>query len=88
MIKEGKMPKKVTAANAKEKWNFYFPTLLKAQMHLKLLEIKKNGQQSAMLRSLVRMFVEDKLSDEQLETLKTFIEEETIITETGKQSKL
>jgi|LGVE01.1.fsa_nt_gb hypothetical protein len=81
------MPRKVTAASAKEKWNFYFPKLLKAQMHLKLLEVDKRGQQSALLRALITLFVEGKL-DNQLPHLKKLIDDETYITEHNKQSKL
>lgn len=79
------MPKKVTAANAKEKWNFYFPQLLKLEMHRKLLDLKLQGKQSALLRSLVRMFVNGDIDEDKLLPI---IEEETYITSTGKASVL
>lgn len=79
------MPKKVTAANAKEKWNFYFPQLLKLEMHRKLLDLKLQGKQSALLRSLVRMFVNGDIDENKLLLI---IEEETYITSTGKASVL
>lgn len=79
------MPKIVNETDAKEKWNFYFPNMLKLEMCHKLLDLNLQGKQSALLRALVRLFVEGKI-DEKL--LKQMIEEETYITTTGKISKL
>lgn len=79
------MPKKVTPADAKEKWNFYFPQLLKLEMHRKLLDMGKQGKQSALLRSLVRMFVD---GDIPVDKLAKLIDEETYIKQSGEPSTL
>lgn len=79
------MPKKVTEANSKDKWNFYFPKLLKLEMHRKLLGLELQGKQSALLRALVRMFVDGDIDETKLAAL---IHEETYITPNGKVSTL
>jgi len=79
------MPKQVTPANVKEKWNFYFPQLLKLEMHKKLVTMNLQGQQSALLRALIRLFVDNKIDETEL---KKVIQEEIYITPNGKQSKL
>lgn len=79
------MPKKITEADSKDKWNFYFPKLLKLEMHKKLLEMGLQGRQSALLRTLVRMFVNDEID---ITNLAKNIEEETYINSTGGNSKL
>lgn len=79
------MPRHVTEANSMDKWNFYFPKLLKLQMQRKLLDMELQGKQSALLRALVKMFVN---GDIPAAELKRLIEEETYITPTGKQSSL
>jgi len=79
------MPKKLTEANEKDKWNFYFPKLLKLQMHHKLLNLGLQNRQSALLRALVRMFVAGEVSDDRVKAL---VEEETYITATDKVSTL
>lgn len=79
------MPKKVTEANSKDKWNFYFPRLLKLEMCHKLLDMDLQNKQSALLRALVRLFVEGAIDETRLRVL---IEEETYITPTNRTSKL
>lgn len=79
------MPRKVSAADAKDKWNFYFPKLLKLEMHRKLLDLGQQGKQSALLRALVRMFVEGHIDE--IKLLER-IDEEVYITQSGKQSIL
>lgn len=79
------MPKKLTEAEVKEKWNFYFPKLLKLEMHKKLLDMELQGKQSALLRSLVRMFVDGDIPEDKIRLL---IDEETYINVTGKSSVL
>lgn len=79
------MPRKVTEAESKDKWNFYFPKLLKLKMHHKLLDLGLQGKQSALLRGLVRMFVDGQIEEA---TICNLIKEETYITPAGKQSKL
>lgn len=79
------MPKKLTEADSKDKWNFYFPRLLKLKMHHKLLSMNLQKRQSALLRALVIMFVEGELPEDRVKTL---IEQETYITETNKTSSL
>lgn len=78
-------PRKVSPADVKDKWNFYFPKLLKLEMHKKLLELGAQGKQSALLRSLVRMFVDGALDETRVLKL---IEEETYVTPGGKISVL
>jgi len=79
------MPKKLTEADSKDKWNFYFPKLLKLQMHHKLLNLGLQNRQSALLRALVRMFVDGDIPEAKLLVL---VEEETYITTTDVTSKL
>jgi len=79
------MSKKLTEANSKDKWNFYFPKLLKLKMHHKLLNMNLQNRQSALLRALVIMFVNDELPEERVKVL---IEQETYITATDKTSTL
>jgi len=79
------MPKKVTPENAKEKWNFYMPLGLKLQMHHKLLSLKQQRKQSALLRALIRMFIAGELDESRLLVL---IEEETYIKQNGSPSIL
>lgn len=79
------MPKKLTEANTKDKWNFYFPKKLKLEMHLKLLNLGLQNRQSALLRALVVMFVKNEIPEERIKAL---IAEETYITATDKISTL
>ena len=79
------MPRKVSTADAKDKWNFYFPKLLKLEMHRKLLNLGQQGKQSALLRTLVRMFVEGHIDETKLLEM---IDEEVYTTQSGKQSIL
>jgi len=79
------MPKLVTPENAKEKWNFYFPLGLKLKMHQKLLKIGQQRKQSALLRALIRMFINNDIDDDKLIEL---IEEETYIKQDGSTSVL
>jgi len=79
------MPKKLTEADSKDKWNFYFPKLLKLQMHHKLLNLGLQNRQSALLRALVRMFVDGDIPEAKLLEL---VKEETYITATDVISKL
>ena len=85
-MKEGaNMPKIVSEADSKDKWNFYFPKLLKLEMHHKLLRLGLQGKQSALLRTLVRMFVNDEIDETKVLDM---INEEVYITASGKQSVL
>jgi hypothetical protein len=79
------MPKKVTPENAKDKWNFYMPLELKLKMHQKLLKMGQQRKQSALIRALIRLFVDDKIDEAQLLTL---IDEETYIKQDGTSSVL
>lgn len=79
------MPKKVEPSDSKSKWNFYFPIGLKLEMQRKLINLQLQGKQSALLRALVTMFVNNELPDDRVKEL---IEQETYITSTGKVSKL
>lgn len=79
------MPVKVTPENAKEKWNFYFPIGLKLQMHQKLLRLGQQKSQSALLRALIRMFVNGDVDEDKLLLL---IEEEIYIKQDGSASTL
>lgn len=79
------MPKIVTEADSKDKWNFYFPKLLKLEMHRKLLSLEAQNKQSALLRSLVRLFVNGEINEKRLLEL---INEESYVTPTGKYSKM
>ena len=79
------MPKIVTPEDAKDKWNFYFPLGLKLKMHQKLLNLGLQRKQSALIRSLIRMFVEGDIDETILYSL---IEEETYIKQDGTTSIL
>jgi len=79
------MPRKVTPENAKDKWNFYMPLGLKLEMHQKLLQLGQQRKQSALLRALIRMFVNGELNESKLLAL---IEEETYIKLDGSSSVL
>jgi len=79
------MPKKLTEADTKDKWNFYFPRLLKLQMHHELLNLGLQNRQSALLRALVRMFVKGEIP---YDRIKELVIEETYITATDKISTL
>lgn len=79
------MPKIVTPENAKEKWNFYMPKGLKLEMHRKLLNLGQQRRQSALLRALVRMFVNGDVDETKLIEL---IDDETYIKQDGTSSVL
>jgi hypothetical protein len=79
------MPIKVSAENAKDKWNFYMPKGLKLEMHRKLLLLGQQRKQSALLRALIRMFVKGDIDETKLLVL---IEEETYIKQDGSTSIL
>lgn len=79
------MPKKLTEAETKDKWNFYFPKLTKLQMQRKLLDMGKQGKQSALLRGLVTMFINGEIPEERISEL---IDQETYVTTNGKISVL
>lgn len=79
------MPKLVTPENAKDKWNFYMPIGLKLEMHRKLLKLGQQRKQSALLRALIRMFINGELNETKLLEL---IEEETYIKQDGTSSVL
>ena len=79
------MPRRVDYDNSKEKWNFYFPIGLKVEMQKKLLDLGLQGKQSALLRALVNMFVNNELP---IDRVKELIEDETYVTSSGKVSKL
>ncbi len=79
------MPKIVTPEDAKEKWNFYMPLGLKLKMHQKLLNLGQQRKQSALLRALIRMFVNGDIDETKLID---FIEDETYIKQDGTSSVL
>jgi hypothetical protein len=79
------MPKIVAPEDAKDKWNFYFPLGLKLKMHQKLLNLGLQRKQSALIRALIRMFVEGDIDETILYSL---IEEETYIKQDGTTSIL
>jgi len=79
------MPRLVRPEDAKEKWNFYFPKMLKLEMHRKLLDIGQQRRQSALLRALVRMFVNGDIDTTKLIPL---MDEETYTKLDGTLSKL
>ncbi len=79
------MPKIVAPENAKEKWNFYMPLGLKLEMHQKLLKLGQQRKQSALLRALIRLFVNGDVNEAKLIEL---IEEETYIKQDGSPSIL
>lgn len=70
------MPKIVTPEDAKDKWNFYMPRGLKLEMHQKLLKLGQQRKQSALLRALIRLFVNGEIDEDKLLLL---IEDETYI---------
>ena len=79
------MPKKLTPADTKDKWNFYIDRLLKAKYCLFLTEHNLVNKQSATLRALMNALVDGKIS---VEMLKPYIDEQTFITPNNKISKL
>lgn len=82
---EVEMPKKLTEAETKDKWNFYIDKLLKAKFCKVLLDNKLVNKQSATLRALMTALVEGKID---INMLKPYIEEQTYITPNNKVSKL
>ena len=79
------MPKKLTEAETKDKWNFYIDKLLKAKFCKVLLDNKLVNRQSATLRALMTALVEGKID---INMLKPYIEEQTYITPNSIVSKL
>ena len=79
------MPKKLTEAETKDKWNFYIDKLLKARYYKLLLDNGLAGKQSATLRALMTALVEGKID---INMLLPYIEEQTYITPNNKISKL
>ena len=79
------MPKIVTPEDAKDKWNFYMPIGLKLEMHQKLLALGQQRKQSALLRALIRMFVNGEVDESKLLDR---IEQETYIKQDGASSVL
>lgn len=79
------MPKKLTEAETKDKWNFYIDKLLKAKYCLLLTKNGLIGKQSATLRALMSALC-DGLID--IEKLRPYIEEQVFITPNNKISKL
>ena len=55
------MPKKLTEAETKDKWNFYIDRLLKAKYCKVLLDNGLNNKQSATLRALMTALVDGKI---------------------------
>jgi len=79
------MPRQVDEAMKADKWNFYFPKLMKLEYMHMLLNNGLQGKQSAAIRALIRLFIAGKIP---MTEVKALIEEETVITEAGKVSKL
>ncbi len=79
------MPKIVTPENAIDKWNFYLPIGLKLEMHKKLLKLGQERKQSALIRALIRMFINGELDETKLLVL---IDDETYIKLDGTTSIL
>lgn len=79
------MPKKLTEAETKDKWNFYIDKLLKAKYCKVLIENNLIGKQSATLRALMSALVDGKID---INMLRPYIEEQTFITPNNKISKL
>ena len=77
------MPKKLTEAETKDKWNFYIDRLLKAKYCKVLLDNGLSNKQSATLRALMTALVEGKID---INMLKPYIEEQTYITPNNKIS--
>ena len=82
------MPKIVAPENAKEKWNFYMPLGLKLVMHQKLLKQGLQRKQSALIRALIRMYIDNEFDSDQDRHLLELIEEETYIKQDGTTSVL
>ena len=79
------MPKKLTEAQTKDKWNFYIDRLLKAQYCLVLKDNGLENAQAATLRAMMAALVHGDIS---FEMLKPYIEEQIYITPNNKISKL
>lgn len=79
------MPKKLTEAETKDKWNFYIDKLLKARYCKVLIENNLDGKQSATLRALMSALVDGKID---INMLRPYIEQQTLITPRNKVSKL
>lgn len=79
------MPRKLTEAETKDKWNFYVDKLLKAQYIATLHNYGLVGQQSATLRALMNAFVDNKID---IDMLKPYIDKQTLLTPNNKVSKL
>lgn len=79
------MPRKLTEAETKDKWNFYVDKLLKARYVCKIKELGLVGKQSAVLRALMDAFVDGRID---IEMLKSYIDKQTLLTPNGKTSKL
>lgn len=79
------MPKKLTAAETKDKWNFYIDRLLKAKYCKVLMDNGLYSKQSATLRALMCALVDGKID---INMLKPYIDEQTYITPNDKVSKL
>lgn len=79
------MPKKLTEAETKDKWNFYIDKLLKAKYCKVLIENNLDDKQSATLRALMSALIDGKID---INMLRPYIEEQTFITPRNKVSKL
>lgn len=79
------MPKKLTEAETKDKWNFYIDKLLKAKYCKVLADNNLYGKQSATLRALMTALVEGKID---INMLMPYIDAQTFITPNNKVSKL
>ncbi len=79
------MPKKLTEAETKDKWNFYIDKLLKAKYCKVLIENNLDGKQSATLRALMSALIDGKID---INMLRPYIEQQTFITPRNKVSKL
>lgn len=79
------MPKKLTEAETKDKWNFYIDKLLKAKYCKVLIENNLDGKQSATLRALMSALIDGKID---INMLRPYIEQQTLITPRNKVSKL
>ena len=55
------MPKKLTEAETKDKWNFYISKILKAKYCKTLIDNNLVGKQSATLRALISAFIDGKI---------------------------
>lgn len=79
------MPRKLTEAETKDKWNFYVDKLLKAKYIYKLTELGYVGKQSATLRALMEAFSDGKID---INMLSSYIDKQTLLTPNNKVSKL